>query len=223
MAITAISRTTSDDPNIVNIITTDNLSTITAPYYWLVEQPNVLAINNGEFIFLPTDFVLIAYNGGISFFTFNASMNTFVQAGFGGGSSLLTANVTLTSSDIQNMASSPVLLLPAPGASNFLVIDTILWEYVYVAPEYQNGGDIVAIYGNTPPPTGITAATTFIPPAQLLTYTENLIFTQSGYVPLTISAVGNQPIYLGNGGSAFTAGNSYAYLTIRYWVYTLMA
>jgi hypothetical protein len=78
MAITAITRDFANDPNIVRIITTDNLATITTAGYLTAQQANIRLLNNGDFQWVATDYVLIAYSGGIGFFTPDLTTETFV-------------------------------------------------------------------------------------------------------------------------------------------------
>lgn len=75
--ITAIGRYFQINPNIVGIITDDDLTTITTTDYLLDEADNIEALNSGEFEWLDTDIVLISYDGGIGFFTRDAANNTF--------------------------------------------------------------------------------------------------------------------------------------------------
>lgn len=82
--ITDINRYFVGNPNIVGIVTTDDLATITATDYFLDQAPNVELIQNGNFEFTPTDMVLIFYDGGIGFFTYDAITFTFVETASAG-------------------------------------------------------------------------------------------------------------------------------------------
>ncbi len=80
MSITAIGRYFVGDPNIVSIVTTDDLTAITTAGY--LETAAVLAaieaLQNGEFQWTPTDLVLIYYaTAQIGFFVRDAVNNTF--------------------------------------------------------------------------------------------------------------------------------------------------
>lgn len=46
--------------------------------------------------------------------------------------------VDITSSQIKSMGSSPVELLPAPGANSYYDIDKIILEFTYAAPAYTS-------------------------------------------------------------------------------------
>lgn len=96
MAITAIGRYFVGDPNIVSIVTTDDLATITATGYVTDEQANIELLNNGEFQWTDTDLVLMHYSPNlIGFFTYDADNATFDELDPTGGlsNSLQSANI----------------------------------------------------------------------------------------------------------------------------------
>jgi hypothetical protein len=94
--ITSIKREFNLFPNIVGIVTTANLSTITTAGYWLNEDANVQLLNNGEWQWELEDLVLIYYaTNQIGFFTFDSVNNTFISLAANGGLS-----PTLPSGDI---------------------------------------------------------------------------------------------------------------------------
>ncbi len=80
MTITAIARNFNGDPNIVTMVTTADLATITTTGY--LTTPSVVAdieaLQNGEFQWTDTDLVLIAYSPAqIGFFLRDAINETF--------------------------------------------------------------------------------------------------------------------------------------------------
>lgn len=86
MAITAIGRYFVGDPNIVAIVTTDNLATITTNGYVTAQQANIEALQNGEFQWTDTDLVLMHYSPDqIGFFTYDAVNATFDELAPSGG------------------------------------------------------------------------------------------------------------------------------------------
>lgn len=86
MAITAIGRYFVGDPNIVAIVTTDDLATITTAGYITAQQANIDALQNGEFQWTDTDIVLMHYSPDlIGFFTYDASNATFDALAPAGG------------------------------------------------------------------------------------------------------------------------------------------
>lgn len=77
--ITSIKREFNLFPNIVGIVTTADLTTITTAGYWTNETDNVELLNNGVWQWENEDLVLIYYaTAQIGFFTFDASTQSFV-------------------------------------------------------------------------------------------------------------------------------------------------
>jgi hypothetical protein len=86
MAITAIGRYFVGDPNIVCIVTSDDLATITTTGYITDQQDNIEALNNGEFQWTDTDLVLMHYSPSlIGFFTYDSGNQTFDELDPTGG------------------------------------------------------------------------------------------------------------------------------------------
>ncbi len=86
MAITSILRNFDGDPNIVTIVTTDDLATITTTGYVTTQADEIHALQNGEFQWTDTDLVLIAYSPDlIGFFTYDADNATFDELDPTGG------------------------------------------------------------------------------------------------------------------------------------------
>jgi hypothetical protein len=80
MAITSIMRNFVGNPNIVTIVSTDALATITTSGYWTGDaiQAEVVTLQNGPFEWDATDAVLIIYSGGIGWFTYDSATAAFV-------------------------------------------------------------------------------------------------------------------------------------------------
>jgi hypothetical protein len=94
--ITSIKREFNLDPNIVGIITTDNLTAITTTGYFSTQLAQVELLNNGVWQWEPEDIVLIYYATGlIGWFTYDATTDAFVALAANGGISN-----TLPSGDI---------------------------------------------------------------------------------------------------------------------------
>jgi len=86
MAITAIGRYFVGDPNIVAIVSTDNLATITTSGYLTTQADEIEALQNGEFQWTDTDLVLIYYaTAQIGFFVRDALNDTFDALAPSGG------------------------------------------------------------------------------------------------------------------------------------------
>lgn len=87
MSITSIGRYFVGDPNIVSIVTTDDLATITTAGYVTDEADNIEALNNGVFEWTDTDIVLISYAPDflVNWFTYDAATASFVANPAAGG------------------------------------------------------------------------------------------------------------------------------------------
>lgn len=99
MAITAIGRYFDGNPNIVAIVTDDNLATITTAGYLTGASiaANIDTLQNGTFQWQDTDMVLISYapNFLVNWFKYDSANHTFVANPAAGGLSN-----TLVSGDI---------------------------------------------------------------------------------------------------------------------------
>lgn len=103
--ITSIKREFNLFPNIVGIVTTANLTTITTAGYWLNEDDNVELLNNGEWQWEPQDLVLIYYSAAqIGFFTFDAVNNTFISLATNGGLSNTLSSGNIFVGNASNIA-----------------------------------------------------------------------------------------------------------------------
>jgi len=87
MPITAIARNFDGDPNIVTIVTSDDLATITTADYVTSQQTEIEALQNGEFQWADTDIVLISYAPDflVNFFKYDAATASFVANPAAGG------------------------------------------------------------------------------------------------------------------------------------------
>lgn len=88
MAITAISRNFDGNPNIVTIVSTDTLATITTAGYLTgaTIAANIELLQNGEFQWSDTDLILMYYSPAqIGFFIHDAVNNTFDALAPSGG------------------------------------------------------------------------------------------------------------------------------------------
>ncbi len=88
MGITAITRDWGDSATIVRIITTNTLAEVAVPYYLLVQKPNIVIANKGEFSWELSDFILVYASDGFNFFTIDSTFNTLTVANIGSGGSI---------------------------------------------------------------------------------------------------------------------------------------
>lgn len=70
----------------------------------------------------------------------NETLGVF-EAGTGGGSEYTTAIVNISSAQILTMGTTPIELLPAPGANMHYDIDKIILEYTHVTTGYTFTGN----------------------------------------------------------------------------------
>lgn len=110
MSITAIGRGFDGNPNIVAIITDDNLATITTAGYWSSDaiQADVQALQNGVFQWEDTDIVLINYapNFLVNWFKYDATNETFVANPAAGGLTNTLVNGNFLVGNASNLAAS---------------------------------------------------------------------------------------------------------------------
>jgi hypothetical protein len=96
MSITSIKREFNLFPNLVGIVTTDDLTAITTAGYFASQSDAVELLNNGAWQWEPEDMVLIYYATAlIGWFTYDATTDAFVSWAANGGISN-----TLPSGDI---------------------------------------------------------------------------------------------------------------------------
>ena len=78
--ISSILREFNLTPNLVGIVTSASLATITTAGYLTNESDNIASLNNGAFEWQSGDYVLIQYSGGEGWFTYDSTNATFVAA-----------------------------------------------------------------------------------------------------------------------------------------------
>jgi hypothetical protein len=211
MAITAISRDWGNDPCIVRVVTTDNLATIVAAGYLTAQAANIEAIQNGDFQWVADDYVLIAYNGGEGFFTYDGVNFTFVPAS---GPSF-SASVRLTSAQIQGMDAAPVLIIATPGANKMLMLSRIVCTYLYGTAQYTGGGAIGLEWGNTAALAGPSASTT-LAGATFDGYTASNNFELTPDNTDTVAHIANMGVYISNNTAPFATGDGTLIVNVNY-------
>ena len=103
--ITSILREFNLTPNIVGIVTTADLATITTAGYVTNEDANIQLLNNGEFQWLPSDLVLIFYSPNqIGFFTYDPVNFTFIALAAPSGLSDTLSNGDIFVGNASNIA-----------------------------------------------------------------------------------------------------------------------
>ncbi len=105
--ITSIKREFNLFPNIVGIVTTDDLTEITTTGYFASELDDVELLNNGVWQWEPEDLVLIYYaTAQIGFFTYNATTDAFVALAPNGGISSTLPSADIIVGNVSNVATA---------------------------------------------------------------------------------------------------------------------
>lgn len=106
MAITSIGRYFVGDPNIVSVVTSDNLATITTAGYLTTQEDEIAALQNGTFQWSDTDIVLISYAPDfiVNWFKYDATNATFVANPAAGGLSNSLTNGSIFVGNASNIA-----------------------------------------------------------------------------------------------------------------------
>ena len=112
MSITAIARNFDGNPNLVTIISTDDLTTITTTGYWTTPaiMASVELLQNGDFQWSDTDLVLMYYaTAQIGFFTYDAATTSFVALAPNGGISSTLPSADILVGNASNVATAAAM------------------------------------------------------------------------------------------------------------------
>jgi len=115
--------------------------------------------------------------------------------------------VTLPSAQIDTMYTTPVVLIPAPGAGMSIVVDQVLMRFTAGATQFTGGGALTVGYAS-----GAACFTTL--PAATITSASSSD-TVLGSTAANITATQNAAIQVTNATAVFAAGNGT--LTIHLW------
>jgi len=148
------------------------------------------------------------------------TIDVYIPSSGGGGSSAITqAKVVVTSPEILDMLNTPVLLVAAPGAGKFLLINSVTLVGVSGNVAYTNGDVMFVSYDGF---SGISAYEDI--PASAVTTSNKLTYA----VPINYHNVVNQNIsvnkgiYIWSGGATpFANGNGTLNVYISYQTITI--
>jgi hypothetical protein len=105
--ITSIKREFNLFPNIVGIVTTDDLTTITTTGYFSTQAADVELLNNGVWQWETEDIILIFYATDlIGWFTYDASTDAFVSVPANGGISNTLPSAEIIVGNASNVATA---------------------------------------------------------------------------------------------------------------------
>jgi hypothetical protein len=129
-----------------------------------------------------------------------------VVSGGGGGVTLLNKSVTLTSSQILNLSTNPVELIPAPGIGKYIYLINYYWKINFLNLPYLSSGGFIGtkyVGGNL---------MNFI---ELVAYsTSSWGSTLAGYSNFGVDIENNALII--SSSSPFTQGSGSVKLTVTY-------
>jgi hypothetical protein len=145
-----------------------------------------------------------------------------VPAGGGGGVTVNSATVSLTSAQIKAAGGSPVTIFAAPGAGKMTQILFTIYEYTFLTAAYVYPGSLCALYYGASGTNGGAAADNN--DGSVLTNTVNTTNTasyqQTAGNPTSLQA--NQPlVYTTNDNSNPTTGSGTLKITVFYVTVTL--
>lgn len=131
--------------------------------------------------------------------------------------------VTLTAANLIAMYTTPVAIVPAPGAGVALVVSQILFQLKATSTAFSGGGIVVFQYDTTAHGAGTLVHAGSIPAtvvnAGSAGSTVTGLWAASGSNGLTVPA--NKGIYISNQTGVFAAGTGTAIVTISYDILTL--
>lgn len=131
-----------------------------------------------------------------------------VTTGLYQNSSLVEAvtTVTLSNAQLLGMYATPVLLVPAQGANNMIIVDKVIVDYHYLTAATAAGGAIAAQYGSAANGAG-PAASASIAAATLNGFSGSAIMAVGQVAVSQLdAAVENVGVYISNATAAFTTG-----------------
>lgn len=214
-----------ETPRNVKLVSSDTFAILTQPGY--LNQTTT----SGKQIF-PTDIIDVLYN-------YNGTSNFNVASAWGTGTyqkfvpvfnsgiitlqpvGLLTDTTILTQSQIQGMYATPQLLIPAAGAGTVIQVLNAMIYTNFQSSAFQNGGSVLAQYGNTAHGAGTNSLAATINPAEI-TASSSQVFTVNGNTGNALTGISNAGIYLSNQTGAFTNGSAASTVTITL-IYQILA
>lgn len=123
--------------------------------------------------------------------------------------------IDLSSADIKAMYATPIVVIPAQGVGTLIVVDSVLFSFIYNSVKYASGGTVyLKDAGN---------ASVMLTNIALTTVIQGAVNTirQTFSIVSTLVRKGNSNVTLSNLTGAYITGNSTAKLYIRYHVVTL--
>lgn len=164
-----------------------------------------LTVTDGVHSVANTGTILV--NGG----TISGSGGNATITVVGGDSPVLGASVSLTSSDILNLNTTPVTIVATPGAGSFVRFTNAALTFRNVSAAYTGGGGLALFYTDH---TGLASSGTF-PSAFQVASTRTITNISNTAGTVTTAQVNNLPLVL-SAPTAFAGGDGTAMLTLEY-------
>lgn len=125
------------------------------------------------------------------------------------------AKIALSSAQILALNSTPVSLIPAPGAGKVIIVENICLQMTTTATQYANGGALEFRYTNASG-SKVTADIA----AAVVTAAAGTSYTSVAGVTTSLTNVVNSAVVVNNATAPYITGNGTAILNIKYRVVT---
>lgn len=124
-----------------------------------------------------------------------------------------TVTVTLSAAQLIAMGTTPVSLIPAPGAGLCIIVDNISFKMVTTATAFTGGGAVEFRYTDASG-TKVTADIA----AAVITAGAGISFTNVRGIEASLTGTANAAIVIRNATAAFAAGTGSATVVVEYHV-----
>lgn len=129
--------------------------------------------------------------------------------------------VTVSAAQFNGMFASPVLMIPAPAANQFILVSQLQYVILYGGIAFSNGGVVRLQYGSTTRDTGPYASQGLGTGGWTVTASRIGTLRAADLFTANLTNILGVPIYLSNIVGPFTAGNSNIKFYINYRLITL--
>lgn len=134
----------------------------------------------------------------------------------------LQSTVSMSAAQFTNLSASPVIVVPAPGVGNMIMVDNIVAKLAYGGIAFGSGSGVRFYYGS---PSGVELETHFqsgsfkdSQSVYYYLYEEDSEMTSGE----PLSAIANQPIVVSVNGSNFTGGaGNVVSMSVQYSIITI--
>lgn len=210
MGISSIRRDWRDNVAIVGIVTTDTLASVSAAGYITAQAANISLANNGAFQWLANDSVLVNASDGNQLFNISSDFATLMPLG-----AVNQIQLAITAAQWNAMYTTPLLLVPPPGANKLLVVRNMALAMKFVSAQYAGGGAVGVEYDNVAHNAGVAASAT-VAAATVNGLAASTVLNLAGVSSIVYANAVNKGLYLSNATGVFTTGDSTWVATVDY-------